>query len=140
MKQNLHLYYCDAAIDAGQRASGVAAVARDETGRILDMASRFLPGMTNNEAEYEGFILGLELALARGDRQAVFLLDSQVVIGQIAGCFAVHDAKLRPRHARAARLLAQLPEATVVHVRREHNQVADALAKEALQRGMEGRE
>ncbi len=137
MTENLHLYYCDAAIDVRQRASGVAAVARDAEGRILDVASRCLPGMTNNEAEYEGFILGLELALARGDRQAVFLLDSQIVIGQIAGCFAVHDAKLRPRHARAARLLAQLPEATIVHVPRERNQVADALAKEALERGME---
>lgn len=134
------LYFCDGSIDSLYRGTGVAVAVRDATGNILDTAHRFLPGMTNNEAEYEAFILGLELALDRGEMQATFLVDSQIVVGQIAGCFAVRDRKLAPRHARAARLLAQLPEATLMHVRRERNRVADALAKEALRAGMEATE
>ena len=47
------------------------------------------------------------------------------------------DGKLRPRHERAARLLARLPRATVVHVPRERNRLADALAAEALAAGLE---
>jgi ribonuclease HI len=129
-------YYCDAAIDLRQRGSGVAVVIRGSDGRILDTASSFLPGMTNNEAEYEAFILGLEVALARGDAAPTFCVDSQIVVGQVAGCFAVRDPKLAPRHARASYLLAQLPAALLVHVRREQNQIADALAKEALQSGL----
>jgi ribonuclease HI len=134
------LYFCDGSIDPLYRGTGVAVAVRDATGNILDTAHRFLPGMTCNEAEYEAFILGLELALARGEMQVVFLVDSQIVVGQIAGCFAVRDRKLAPRHARAARLLAQLPAATLMHVRRERNRVADALAKEALRAGMEATE
>jgi ribonuclease HI len=130
------LYFCDGAIDSQYRGTGVAVAVRAPEGDILEIAHRFLPGMTNNEAEYEAFILGLELALARDDTHVTFLVDSQIVVGQIAGCFAVRDRKLAPRHARAARLLAQLPQATLMHIRRERNRVADALAKEALQAGM----
>lgn len=129
-------YYCDAAVDTLKRGSGIAVVVRNATGQILDAASCFLAGMTNNEAEYEALILGLEMALARSERRVTFLLDSQIVIGQVAGCFAVRDAKLAPRHERAARLLAQLPEATLVFVPREQNQLADALAAEAMAAGL----
>lgn len=129
-------YYCDAAIDLMGRGSGIAVVVRNAAGQIVDAASRCLEGMTNNEAEYEALILGLELAMARADRQVTFMVDSQIVVGQIAGCFAVRDHKLAPRHERAARLLAQLPEATLVFVHRERNQLADALAAEAMEAGL----
>lgn len=131
-------YYCDAAIDTLGRASGVAVVIRNAAGQILDTASCHLAGMTNNEAEYEALILGLELALARAERAATFLSDNQVVIGQMAGCFAVRDRKLVPKHEHASRLLAQMPQATLVFIPRQQNQVADALAKEALAAGLGG--
>jgi len=137
MDRDTVAYYCDAAVDTLRRGSGIAVVVRNASGQILDAASCFLAGMTNNEAEYEAFILGLEMALARSERQVAFLLDSQIVIGQVAGCFAVRDAKLAPRRERAARLLAQLPEATLVFVPREQNQLADALAAEAMAAGLE---
>ena len=130
-------YFCDAAVDTLKRSSGVAVVVRNASGQILDAASCFLDGMTNNEAEYEAFILGLQVALARSDRRATFFLDSQIVVGQVSGCFAVRDAKLAPRHERASRLLAQLPEATLVFVPREQNRLADALASEAMRVGLE---
>lgn len=138
MTDSTSAYYCDAAVDTLGRASGVAVVIRNAAGQILDTASCYLAGMTNNEAEYEALILGLELALARSDQAATFLVDNQVVVGQVAGCFAVRDRKLAPRHERAARLLAQLPAATLVFIPRGQNQVADALAKEALAAGLTG--
>ncbi len=134
-----YLYYCDAAVDTLYRGSGVAVVVRATNRHIIVTASHFLGGMTNNEAEYEAFILGLHVALQRKDPVPIILSDSQVVIGQIAGRFAVRDSKLQPRHARARRLLAQLPDATVVFVPRERNLVADALAKEALAEGLAGK-
>jgi probable phosphoglycerate mutase len=120
-------------VDTLRRGSGIAVVVRNAGGQILDAASRAMPGMTNNEAEYEALVLGLEVALARADRWPAFFLDSQVVVGQVAGCFAVRDQKLAPRHARASRLLARLPGATLVFVPRERNRLADALAAEAMQ-------
>ncbi|MBN1935616.1 MAG: ribonuclease HI family protein [Anaerolineae bacterium] len=139
MKADGLLYYCDASIDLSYRCSGVAVVVRDASGHILDAASCCLEGMTNNEAEYEAVILGLKLALARVDPTITLLTDNQVVVGQLAGRFAVRDHKLAPRHARAARLLAQLPQATLRFVPRERNRLADALAGEAMQAGLEER-
>jgi ribonuclease HI len=136
---SLH-YFCDAAIDARGRRSGVAVVVRDGAGRILQVASRRLDPMTNNEAEYEALILALELALARqeGHHEVAFLVDSQIVVGQVAGEFAVRDGRLAGRWVRARRLLAQMPRATLVFVPRECNRLADALAQEALQEGLDG--
>lgn len=127
-------YYSDGAIDVLGRATGAAVVVRDERGRIVDTASRRLAGMTNNEAEYEALILALELALARGEPSAAvtFLVDSQIVVGQVAGAFAVRDPRLAERHTRVMRLLAQLPDATLAFVPRTRNRLADALAQEAL--------
>ena len=75
-------YFCDAAIGSLGQSSGVAVIVRNAAGQILDAASCCLEGMTNNEAEYEALILGLELALARSDQSATFLTDSQIVVGQ----------------------------------------------------------
>ncbi len=127
-------YYSDGAIDVLGQASGAAVVVRDDRGRILDTASRRLAGMTNNEAEYEALILALELALARGEPSGsvTFLVDSQIVVGQVAGAFAVRDPRLGERHARVMRLLARLPDATLAFVPRTRNRLADALAQEAL--------
>jgi ribonuclease HI len=127
-------YFCDGAIDVLGQASGAAVVVRDERGRVLATASRRLAGMTNNEAEYEALILALELALARGEPSGAvtFLVDSQIVVGQVAGAFAVRDRRLAERHTRVMRLLAQLPDATLTFVPRTHNRLADALAQEAL--------
>jgi len=131
-------YYCDASIDSLRRSSGVAVVVRNTEGQILDAASCYLEGMTNNEAEYEALILGLKLALARADPAVTLLTDSQVVVGQMAGQFAVRDRKLAPRHEQASRLLARLPGATLIFIPRERNRLADALAAEAMQAGLEG--
>lgn len=130
-------YYCDAAVDVLGRGSGIAVVVRDTGGQIRDAASRCLGRMTNNEAEYEALILGIQLALVRADCRPAFLIDSQIVVGQLAGEFAVRDPKLRPRHERAARLLARLPQAAVAFVPREWNRLADALAAEALAAGLQ---
>jgi ribonuclease HI len=133
-------YYSDGAIDVLGQASGAAVVVRDHSGRILDTAMRRMAGMTNNEAEYEALILALELALARGEPSAtvMFLVDSQIVVGQVAGAFAVRDPRLGKLHAHVMRLLAQLPDATLAFVPRERNRLADALAQEALQEALHG--
>ncbi|MBN2001732.1 MAG: ribonuclease HI family protein [Anaerolineae bacterium] len=130
------LYACDAAVDQAYRGSGAAVVVRTTDGQIVATSVCFLAGMTNNEAEYAAFILGLQLALARAERWPIFLSDSQIMVGQIAGRFAVRDAKLQPYHICARRLLAHLPEAILVFTPRQYNQMADALAKETLRAGL----
>ena len=127
-------YYCDGALDPQGRGTGVAVVVRNTAGQIVDAVSAHCAAMTCNEAEYEALLLGLELARMRGRRgeAVLFVIDSQIVVGQLAGHFAVHDPRLAQLHGRALALLARLPDATLLHVPRAHNRLADALAGEAL--------
>ena len=47
--------------------------------------------MTNNKAEYEAFIKGLNLAKALGAESLVVQVDSQLIISQVNGTCEVMD-------------------------------------------------
>ena len=79
--------------------------------------------------------LGLEL----GARRLDLLLDSKLIVEQLAGRWRVKDLKLRPLWAEALRGLRELPDGWVAsHVPRAQNSVADALCNEAIDRVMAG--
>lgn len=124
--------YADGAIGDGSSHTGVGAVLLNGRGRILVWGNRRLGQMTNNEAEYAGLVLALELAISlRPDRLRVYL-DSEVVVGQMNGKFGVRSKGLKPWHRRACQLARQLVEVSYYHVPRQRNRLADALANEAL--------
>ena len=76
--------YVDGAI-AGNRYTGIAAVARSERGYFRGWISRQMARMTNNEAEYHAALLGLELAGELGAGRVDLLSDSGVVVGEVMG-------------------------------------------------------
>ena len=87
---------------------------------------------TNNVAEWRGFLAALDLAVASGAEDVEIRADSQLVLRQFSGEYrmkAPHLAEYlqeaRARRGRIARL-------RVVHVPREENREADALANRAL--------
>ncbi|XP_020705355.1 uncharacterized protein LOC110116200 [Dendrobium catenatum] len=84
---------------------------------------------TNNEAEYEALIVGLELAIQMSIMRVKFFGDSQLIINQVAGIFKVLKLELLPYHDLAMELLCLFPEVTLVRVPRSENGRADALAK-----------
>jgi ribonuclease HI len=108
-----------------------AAIARDGAGRILDLAWQMLDVRTNNEAEYAGLLLGLELAERLRAQHTICVLDSAVVIGQMTGRFAVNSKALRTWHWRACQAARRLPEVRYCLVPREWNRLADGLAGQA---------
>jgi ribonuclease HI len=124
--------YADGAIGNGQGPAGVGAVLLDGRGRVLCLGNRRERRMTNNEAEYAGLILALELALSLGPEQLDVYLDSAVVVGQMNGDCGVHAKALQVWHRKACQLARKLPRVSYTHVPREHNHLADALANEAL--------
>jgi ribonuclease HI len=111
--------------------ASAAAVARRSDGTIIDWAWNTLPNLTNNEAEYAGLLLGLELARRHQPREAIFVLDSDVVVGQVQGRFAVNSPGLRPWHGRACAALRSLPSVRIYAVPRSWNRLADGLTGQA---------
>ncbi len=123
--------YVDGAI-AGNRHTGIAAVARTERGYHLGWVSRQMPRMTNNEAEYHAALLGMELARELGAKRVDIVSDSEVVVRQMAGTSRVNSPRLKELHRQTCRVAADFDQVGFRYVGREENKLADALAAEAL--------
>jgi ribonuclease HI len=74
----------------------------------------------------------LRRALDEGCRNVEVRMDSELVVRQLEGKYRVKDAKMRPLHAAAVKLLAMFERAEVRHVRRDENKLADKLVNAVL--------
>ena len=126
--------------DGGARGNpgpaGYGVVIKDESGRKVAALSEYLGHQTNNFAEYQGLIAALEYTLKHGPKALKLISDSELLVRQIKGIYKVKNATLQDLHARAKELIKQLEWFSIGHALREHNQEADRLANEAMDRGM----
>jgi ribonuclease HI len=113
--------------------------ARDPRATPDASISDYLGVQTNNVAEYTAVVRAIGLGLELGARRLELLLDSKLIVEQLAGRWRVKDAKLRPLWAEALRRLRTLPDGwTASHVPRAQNSLADAMCNEAIDRVMAG--
>jgi len=122
----------DGAARGNPGKAGCGAVICDADGNVVKELSRYLGYATNNVAEYEGLLMGLEALLQMGRKKVVIQSDSQLMVRQLNGEYRVKDDKLKKLFARAVDLLRQLESYRVVHVPRECNKRADRLANEGI--------
>jgi ribonuclease HI len=139
-RENPPQHYLVAHSDGGARGNpgpaGFGVVIKDETGRKVASLSEYLGHQTNNFAEYQGLIAALEYALKHGPKALKLISDSELLVRQIKGIYKVKNPTLQDLHARAKELVAQLEWFSIGHALREHNQEADRLANEAMDKGM----
>lgn len=114
----------------GQR--GIGALLEAPDGAVVAQVSRHIGFGTNNEAEYEALIAILEASVAAGAPSVTVYGDSQLVVEQLNGNWAVRSATLQPYWSRARQLL-RTARARVAWIPRERNTRADELSKKALE-------
>jgi ribonuclease HI len=107
-------------------------VVYDEAGAEAATVSRRLGRATNNEAEYQAAIAGLEAALTLGGGEVELRMDSELVVRQLLGEYRVKNARLRPHFERLLALKRQFAAFNVASVPRAQNKRADQLANLAL--------
>lgn len=133
-------HYLIAHSDGGARGNpgpaGYGVVIKDESGKTVAALSEYLGHQTNNFAEYQGLIAALEYAIQKGPKALKLISDSELLVRQIKGIYKVKNAVLQDLHARAKELIAQLDWFSIGHALREHNQEADRLANQAMDKGM----
>jgi ribonuclease HI len=127
-------------VDGGARGNpgpaGYGVVLQDESGHKVATLSEYLGHQTNNFAEYQGLIAALEYVVKHGPKALKVISDSELLVRQIKGIYKVKNPTLKDLHARAKDLIAQLDWFSISHALREHNQEADRLANEAMDKGM----
>jgi ribonuclease HI len=123
-------------VDGGARGNpgpaAIAAVVATHDGEIVEDRSETIGPATNNVAEYQALLLGIERARALGAAEIELVGDSELVVRQVRGEYRVKDAALRELHARVRELLDGFERWSIRRVPREQNERADRLVNEAL--------
>jgi probable phosphoglycerate mutase len=122
--------------DGGARGNpGPAAFAyvlEAEDGTVLDARGEAIGVATNNVAEYSALVAGLRRAAEAGVREVEVRSDSELMVKQMRGEYRVKNRDLQTLFLDASRAAREVGSVTYVHVRREHNELADRLVNEAL--------
>ena len=118
--------------------AGCGAVIYDEHGEILKELYSYLGSSTNNVAEYRGLLMGLEGVIKLGGKRLQIRSDSELLVRQVNGIYRVKDEKLKVLYQKALGLLRRLEVYRIIHVRREHNKLADRLANLAIDEAPDG--
>ncbi|KAL3728823.1 hypothetical protein ACJRO7_033410 [Eucalyptus globulus] len=108
--------------------SGTGAVLISPDGQHHPVAAKLIFPCTNNIAEYEACILGLQAAIEMGVAKLKVYGDSALIILQTVGEWKTRDAKLLPYHKYLEELVKEFDEISFEYLARSHNQFADALA------------
>ena len=87
---------------------------------------------TNNEAEYDGLLLGLQAALKLNVQAMIIEGDSKMVVKQVEGLWNVNKDHLQTLLDKVAPLYASVPNVQIHHISREDNNAADALSTTAI--------
>ena len=125
--------------DGGSRGNpGPAAYAfvlEAEDGTVLDARGEPIGVATNNVAEYAALVAGLERAVEVGVDELEVVSDSELLVKQMRGEYRVKNRALRDLFLDASGYARKIRRITYTVVRREHNELADSLVNEALDRG-----
>ncbi|XP_050896034.1 uncharacterized protein LOC127102734 [Lathyrus oleraceus] len=108
--------------------NGVGEVITSPTNFNLPFTARLCFEYTNNMAEYEACIFGIEVAIDLRIKILEVYGDTTLVISQVKGDWDTRDHKFIPYKVHVLKLVAYFDEITFHHIPREENQLADALA------------
>ena len=125
--------------DGGSRgnpgiAAGGAVVLDEVSGAVLSEIGVYVGIASNNVAEYNGMIAGLEIALQRDPAASVHVrLDSRLVVEQMTGRWKIKHPDMQVLASRAKALI-QERDVSFEWVPRLSNKRADAAANESMDR------
>ena len=113
---------------ANHQRKGVGAVLVSESGQHYPMAAKLRFNCTNNMAEYEACILGLKMAVDMNVYELLVIGDSDLLIHQVQGEWAVKNPKIVPYVQYVQNLCKRFRQIEFRHTPRIQNELADALA------------
>ncbi|KAJ9542437.1 hypothetical protein OSB04_028943 [Centaurea solstitialis] len=110
------------------QGSGLGVVLKSSHGGNMVYSVRCEFKTTNNEAEYEALIAGLDMAYNLGARWLHVRSDSLLVVNQINGEFQAKDSKMISYLKIAKDKIARFDKFSIEQIPRDLNMQADALA------------
>ncbi|XP_056695741.1 uncharacterized protein [Spinacia oleracea] len=121
----------DVSVDgsAAQTGSGAGIIMKSPAGDIFEYAIKFTFNASNNEAEYEAAIAGIQMCLAADAKRVILTTDSQLVASQFSGEYEAKEPSMVKYLEKLRSVSAQLEKFSINLVPRTENTLADALSK-----------
>ncbi len=134
--------FIDGASKGNPGRAGAGVYITDREGKEILRKGKFLGHRTNNEAEYEALLLGMEEARRLGGRVVSVFTDSELIQKQVEGLYRVRELHLRLLHQKVMEKKKAFETFRIESIPREENREADLLANLAIQKkiGREGKE
>ena len=126
-----HQVFCDGASrsNPGDASIGVSILF---DGKEVHAISKKIGIATNNEAEYQALIDGLNICIDNSIKEIDVFLDSNLVVEQVNKNFKVKAGNLKVLNSKVDELIQEFNFIEINHVYREENKRADQLANMAL--------
>jgi ribonuclease HI len=122
------LFFDGSACREGQ---GVGVVLISPGGAIFEQSAHLEYFGTNNQAEYEAIMLGLQILSSMSVKHVKAFDDSLLVVQQIADVFQWFNGSLNTYLAKCLKLIALFDDFTMQHVSSDENTTANDLAQQA---------
>jgi ribonuclease HI len=123
-------------VDGGARGNpgpaAIGVVLATPDGAVLDELAERIGVTTNNVAEYQALLRGIERAAQLGASNLELINDSELVARQLTGAYKVKHPAMKPLHAQAVAALAGFDSWKIRNVPRAENARADELVNAAL--------
>lgn len=124
--------------DGGARGNpgraAIGGVLTTNQSEVVASFSRSIGETTNNRAEYQALIFGLQYARRKGVKKISCFLDSELVVRQLNHEYRIKDTKLAHLYAQVDRIVRAFTEVTFTSIPRAENKKADELVNKALDR------
>ena len=130
------IIYTDGGARGNPGPAGAGAVVYDEKKNKAAEVKKYLGERTNNQAEYEGAILGMQKAKELKATEVDMYLDSELVAKQLDRKYKIKDKDLGPLFVKVWNLSLSFKKVNYFHVTRERNKAADKLVNEAIDGGV----
>ena len=126
-----HQLFCDGASrsNPGDASIGISILL---DGKEVHTISKKIGIATNNEAEYQSLIDGLNYCVDNSIKEIEVFLDSNLVVEQVNKNFKVKAGNLKVLNSKVDDLIQEFNFIEINHVYREENKRADQLANMAL--------
>ncbi|XP_075640477.1 uncharacterized protein LOC142612242 [Castanea sativa] len=118
--------YFDGTIN--QKGFGVGLVLVSPEGFLFENSLRLGFSTTNNEAEYEALLVGMDMVQKMGGQAVQMFLDSQLVVGHVERKLEAKDPRMQEYIARVRYLQSKFKSFTLSHVSKSMNTHVDSLA------------
>ena len=124
----------------GVGGAGAVLLAPGSRSLVFEAHEYHAGSVTNNQMEYTGLLLGLRACVDAGVKALLVEGDSQLIIRQLEGAYAVNAPTLLAAFAEAKRLISQggFSYVGARHIYREDNSHADSLCNRAMDSGSSG--